>query len=84
MKPVFFNRLNLIGTIVFLLGFIGILVFVDPFKASTFLIFGFYFVLFFLIFGTLNLLDKILKMPVWCRFLIAGTIIAILVLRKYF
>jgi hypothetical protein len=84
MKPEFFNRLNLIGTIVFLLGFAGILFFVDPFKAGTFVVSIFYFVIFFLVFGITNLLSGILKIPVWCRLLIAGTITAILILQKHF
>jgi len=84
MKPKFFIRLNLIGTVVFLLAFVIILASVNPFKASPFQIFLFYFVLFFLIFGVLNLLEKILRMPIWCRFLISATIIAILILQKKF
>jgi hypothetical protein len=84
MKPKFFIRLNLAGTVVFLLAFVIILASVNPFKAGSFQIFLFYFVLFFLIFGILNLLEKILRMPVWCRFLISATIIAILILQKKF
>jgi len=84
MKPKFFIKLNLIGTAVFGLAFIIILILIDPFAANSFLIFTFYFVLLFLIFGILNLLEKILRMPAWCRFLIAATIIAILILQKRF
>jgi len=84
MKPEFFNRLNLVGTLVFALGFAAILFLIDPFKADPIFIYLFYFVLFFLIFGILNLLDRIIKIPVWCRLLIAATVIAILILQKRF
>jgi hypothetical protein len=84
MKPKFFIKLNLIGTVFSLLVFIVILTLINPFTASSFLIFVFYFTFFFLIFGILNLLEKIIKMPFWCRFLIAATIVAILILQKQF
>lgn len=84
MKPKFFIKLNLIGAVVLLLTLVVILAQINPFEASPFLILFFYFVLFFLVFGILNLLENILGIPVWCRFLISATIVAILILQKNF
>lgn len=84
MRSKFFIRMNLVGTVIFLLAFIIILALVNPFEAGRLVIFAFYLVLFFLILGILNLSEKIIGMPGWCRFLIAVTIIAILILQKKF
>jgi len=84
MKPKFFIRLNLIVAGICLLALIIILFLVDPFRANWFLIFLFYFVAFFFIFSIVNLLEKIFVIPIWCRALIAFTVVALLFIQKNF
>jgi hypothetical protein len=84
MKSKFFIRLNLIGVIVLLPALVLILALINPFQARPLVIFIFYFILFFLVLGILNLSEKIISMPAWCRLLIAATLIAILILQKKF
>jgi len=84
MKPEFFNRLNIIGAVIFLSAFAGILFFADPFKSGAVIVFLLLFSLFGLVITFLNLVNIIFKMPFWCRLLIGATIIAIPILQKYF
>jgi len=83
MKKRFFIRLNLILTLVFLLIFVIILYYVDPFEVSSFLLVVFYVVLFGLILGILNLIGTPLKIPFWVRILIALTVVILLILKRH-
>ena len=83
MKQRFFIGINLIVTFVFLIIFVIILYSVDPFKASPFLLVGFYVVLFGLILGVLNLIGNRFKIPFWVRIIIALIIIFLLILQSH-
>jgi hypothetical protein len=83
MKERFFIRINLIATLVFLIIFVIILYYVDPFEIGSFLLVVFYIVLFGLIWGILNLIGTPLKIPFWVRILIALTIVIILILKRH-
>jgi len=81
MKQRFFIGINLILTLVFLMGFVIILYSVDPFSAKLLLIIVFYLVLFGLILGILNLIGIYLKIPFWVRIIISLMVIFLLILN---
>ena len=81
MRKRVFVKLNLIWTLVFLIGFAIILFSVNPFQADTFLFIVFYLVLFCLILGILNLIAIRLRIPFWVPLLFSIAIVFILIIQ---
>jgi len=83
MKQSIFIRLNSLWTLVFLVFFAIILISVNPFEASIFLLILFYLVFFGLVFGILNLIGFYLKLPFWFRLLAAISLVFLLILQSF-
>jgi len=83
MKKRIFIRLNFFWVLIFLIFLVIILITVNPFEASLFLIILFYIVFFGLIFGILNLIGIRFKIPFWFILLISIAILFILILQSF-
>jgi hypothetical protein len=83
MKQSIFIRLNSLFTLVFLVFFVIILISVNPFKASIFVLILFYLVFFGLVLGILNLIGFYLKLPFWFRLLAAISLLFLLILQSF-
>jgi hypothetical protein len=76
-------KLNFILAVIFLVGFIVILVAINPFEANIFQFILFYIVVFGLILSILNLIRIYLKIPFWIVLLISIAVIFVLVLQSF-
>ena len=83
MKPKVLVGLNLAWIVVFLIFFVIILITVNPFEASTFLIIIFYVVFFGFLLGVLNLIGIRFRIPFWFNLLISIAIVFLLILQRF-
>jgi len=84
MKHRFFVKLNFILLFVFLIAFAIIILSIDPFQASVFLLFIFYLTTFGVVLTFLNLITRRLKIPFWINLLISVLIILFLIIKRNF